>query len=227
MANNAMIIAIDRIRFLWPRSKKMRVYAVGIAADNRGKVIVTEPPSAAAIRHMPKRGRPSEWDFAGDGFPIYQRTGGLPDIVVAHLLIVRDRSGTRKGGEIVKAVSANATAKGVIGKASTALKKSGSGGLATAAALSVLLPVAEVVGTIISKKKDQVLQTISGSMFLNKERKKQDSFSQVVTSPDNNMEVETDVFLFDGGADRDSIAETKNAETRLAAEGLLFAAPGK
>src|SRR5690606_2824420 len=38
MANDAMIIAVDRIRFLWPRAKKMTLYAVGIAGDNRGKV---------------------------------------------------------------------------------------------------------------------------------------------------------------------------------------------
>jgi hypothetical protein len=227
MANDAMIIAIDRIRFMWPRSKKMRVYAVGIAADNRGKVVVTEPPSTTEIRHMPKKGRPSEWDFAGDGYPIYQRTGGLPDIIVAHLLVVRDKSGTRKSGEIIKAVTSDAAAKDTIGKASEALKKSGSGGLAAASALSLLLPVAEVVGSIISRKKDQVLQTVSGSMFLDKERKKQDSFSQSTKSPDNNMEVEADVFLFDAGTDKDSIAETKKAETRLAADGLLFVQPGK
>jgi hypothetical protein len=227
MANNAMIIAIDRIRFLWPRSKKMRLYAVGIAADNRGKVVVTEPPSTAEIRHVPRKGRPSEWDFAGDGYSIYQRTGGLPDIVVAHLLVVRDRSGVRKSGEIVKALSGSAAAKSAISKASTALKNAGSGGLAAASALSAVLPVAEVVGSIISKKKDQILQTISGSMFLDKQRKKQDSFSQTVKSPDNNMEVEADVFLFDAAADKDSIAETKKAETRLMAEGLLFTQPSK
>jgi hypothetical protein len=222
MANNAMIIAIDRIRFLFPRSKKMRVYAVGIVADNKGKVIVTEPPSAVQIRHLPKKGRPAEWDFAGDGFAIYQRTGGLPDIIVAHLLVVRDRSGARKSGEIIQAVAGNATAKDVIGKASKALKKGGSSALAAASALSVLLPVAEVVAGIIAKKKDQILQTVSGSMFLDKERKKQDSFSQSTKSPDSNMEVEADVFLFDAATDKDSIAETKNAETRLQAEGLLF-----
>jgi hypothetical protein len=217
-----MIIAVDRIRFLFPRSKKMRVYAVGIAADNKGKVIVTEPPAAAEIRHLPKKGRPAEWDFAGDGFAIYQRTGGLPDIIVAHLLVVRDRSGARKSGEIVKAVAGDATAKDVIGQASKALKKGGTSALAAAFALSVLLPVAEIVGGIIAKKKDVILQTISGSMFLDKERKKQDSFSQTTKSPDNNMEVEADVFLFDAAADKDSIAETKKAETRLEAEGLLF-----
>lgn len=227
MANDAMLISVDRIRFTWPRSKKMRVYAVGIAADNRGKVIVTEPPSAANVRHLPKKGRPSEWDFAGDGYPLYQRTGGLPDIVAAHLMVVRDRSGARKVGEVVRAVAGDSTAKRIIGKASNALKKSGAGGLAAASALGLLLPVAEAVGGIVGEHKDQIIQTISGSMFLDRDRKRQDAFSQSIRSPDSNMEVEVDVFLFDAAADKDSIAETKKAETRLAADGLLFVQAGK
>src|SRR5690606_38902812 len=105
MANDAMIIAVDRIRFLWPRAKKMTLYAVGIAGDNRGKVLVTEPPSLTTIKHVPRAARPAVWEFGGDGYPIYQRTGGLPDIVVAHLLIVRSRSRTRRAGEIVSAVA--------------------------------------------------------------------------------------------------------------------------
>jgi|SRR5690606_32477814 hypothetical protein len=224
--NDAMMIAVDRIRFTWTRAKKMRLYAVGIAADNLGKIIVTEPPSVAEIRHKPKKDRPSEWDFAGDGYPIYQRTGGLPDIIVAHLLIVRDRNGARRAGEIISAVKDDANAQDAIGKASELLKSAGTGGLAAASALAVLLPVASAVGTLISQKRDDILQTISGSMFLDRERKSQDFFTQTIKSPDNNMEIEADVFLFDGTADEPSVADTANAETRLDAEGLLFVKPG-
>lgn len=225
MANDAMIITVDRIRFLWPRSKKMRLYAVGIAADNRGKVLVTEPPSSVSIRHVPKANRPAEWDFAGDGYPIYQRTGGLPDIIAAHLLIVRSRAKGRRAGEIVQAVAGSSEAQSVIGEASKALKKA-KGGLAAASALSLLLPIAQLVGNMIAKKKDSVLQTISGSMFLDAARKAQDHFSQTTRSPDNNMEVEADVFLFDGDDDADSVADTKNAETQLNADNLLFVNSG-
>ncbi|HEX6994979.1 MAG TPA: hypothetical protein VF339_12610 [Gammaproteobacteria bacterium] len=226
MSNDAMMIAIDRIRFTWTRSKKMRVYAVGIAADNLGKVIVTEPPSVSEIRHRPKKGRPSEWDFAGDGYPIYQRTGGLPDIIVAHLLVIRDRSGMRRAGEIISAVKEDRGAQDAIGKASELLKSAGTGGLAAASALALLLPVASAVGTIISQKRDEVLQTISGSMFLDAQRKSEDFFTQTIRSPDNNMEVEADVFLFDGANDQPSVADTANAETTLDAQGLLFVKPG-
>jgi hypothetical protein len=222
MANDAMIVAVDRIRFTYPRSKKMRVYAVGIAADNRGKVLVTEPPGSAHIRHRPKIGKPAVWDFGGDGYPIYQRTGGLADIIVAHLLIVRDRSKTRKAGEIVRAVGDSDSAKQAIKSASQALGELSPGGLGAASALSLVLPVAHLVGEIISKKKDKILQTISGSLFLDKTRKELTELSQTIKAPDDNMEVETDVFLFDGRAEEDTIADTKDAETRLKAEGLLF-----
>src|SRR5690606_1173891 len=224
--NDAMMIAVDRIRFTWTRAKKMRLYAVGIAADNLGKIIVTEPPSVSEIRHRPKTGRPSEWDFAGDGYPIYQRTGGLPDIIVAHLLVVRGRSGIRRAGQIISAVKEDQDAQDAIGKASELLKTAGTGGLAAASALALLLPVASAVGTLISQKRDEILQTISGSMFLDVHRKNEDFFTQTIKSPDNNMEIEADVFLFDGANDGPSVADTSNAETRLDAEGLLFVEPG-
>lgn len=226
MPNDAMIVTIDAIDFLWPRAKKMHIYAVGITADNRGKVLVTEPPSSTSIKHVPKAGRPARWDFAGDGYPIYQRFGGLPDIVVAHLLVVRSRQKARRAGEIVKEVAASNAAKSAIETASGALQKT-RGALAATSALGLILPVAELVGEIIAKKKDKIIQTISGSMFLDADRKAQDTFTQKVRAPDGNMEIETDVFLFDAATDEDGVADTQDAETRLAAEGLLFVEPGR
>ena len=222
MGNDAMILGIDEIRFTYPRAKKMRVYAVGIAADNTGKVLVTEPPSSALIRHRPKIGRPAVWDFGGDGYMIYQKTGGLADIIAAHLLIVRDRSASRRAGDIVKAVSHSDAARESIKLASQSLSGITVGGLATASALGVVLPIAGLVGDIIKKKKDKVLQTISGSLFLDQERKQADELSETIGSPDGNMEIVVDAFLFDAGIDEDSVADTKGAETRLQADGLLF-----
>src|SRR5262249_14352918 len=154
-------------------------------------------PSPAQIRHLPRSGKPSVWDFAGDGYPLYQRTGGLPDIIAAHLLIVRDRSGLRRAGEILERVSGNTDATTIIGDVSRQLASLNVGGLAAMTALNALLPVARIVGDIIAGAKDTILQTISGSLFLTPERRAQDSFSQIIRSPDNNMEVEADAFLFD------------------------------
>jgi hypothetical protein len=222
MANDAMLVAVDNIRFMYPRAKRMRVYAIGVAADNTGKVLVTEPPASVAIRHRPKQDRPAVWDFAGDGYPIYQKTGGLPDIIVAHLLVVRDRRGTRRAGDIIKAVGASSAAKSAIKEASMALASLSIGGVPAASVVGLILPIAQLVGDIVSQQKDKVLQTISGSLFLDERRKQEDEFTDTITSPDNNMKVKVDAFLFDAVADADSEADTRSAETRLHAEGLLF-----
>jgi hypothetical protein len=151
--------------------------------------------------------------------------GGLADIIVAHLLIVRSRQKLRRAGEIVKEVAGSSAAKSAIETASGALQKTG-GALAATSALGLILPVAELVSQIISNKKDKIVQTISGSMFLDEDRKAQDTFTQKVRAPDGNMEIETDVFLFDAATDDDGVADTKDAETRLQADGLLFVTPG-
>lgn len=222
MANDAMLIAIDRIGFAFRHRRKMQLYAVGVAADNLGKVLVTEPPATVTIRHNPSQGRPAVWDFGGDGYPIYQRTGGLPDIVAAHLLIIRDRSGARRAGDVIRAVGDSEDARGVIGEVSAQVGTLGKGGLAAASAMSLLLPIARVIAHVVDGMRDRVLQTLSGALYLDAERRRRDDMSQVVVSPDRNIEVEADVFLFDGEADADSTADTARAETRLRAEGLLL-----
>ena len=222
MAHDAMMITVDKIRFTYLRKKKMRVYAVGIAADNRGKVLVTEPPGSAAIRHNPKAGRPAVWDFGGDGYPIYHRTGELAEIIALHLLIVRDRRATREAGEIVKEIGGNDAAKASIKETSKALVSLGKSGIAAASALGLVLPLATLVGKIIGDKQDKVLQTLSGSLFVDEERKQADELSQTIIAPDNNMELDADVFFFDGAIEEDSVADTRDAEIRLVDQGLLF-----
>ena len=84
------------------------------------------------------------------------------------------------------------------------------------------LPVARVVARIVDGMRDRVIQTLSGSLYLDEERRRRDDMSQAIVSPDRNIEVEADVFLFDGESDADSTADTARAETRLKAEGLLL-----
>jgi len=226
MANDAMILSIDKINFTWAKAQKMSVYAVGIAADNRGKVMITEPPAVTRIRHLPKLGRPSVWDFAGDGYAIYQRTGGLADLVVAHLLVVRSRSRTRAAGEVIREVAGSDEAKGVVSSVRERISTVHAGGFAATAALNLLIPVADFVGKLIAKKKDRILQTISGSLVLTEERKALGELSQNVQAADGSMEVEADVMLFDSETDEDTVAETKSAETHFEASGLLFSTSG-
>lgn len=222
MANDAMIVSVDSIKFTYPKAKTMRVYAVGVAGDNSGKVMVTEPPSSAFVNHRPKRGRPAIWDFAFDGYPIYQKTGGIPDIILFHLLIVRDRSKERRVGEIIQAVVADPSSKQVTEGVGKQLAALGTGGMVAALGLNLLLPVAQLIGTIVGKSKDKVLQTVSGSMYFDATRKQQEEFSELIRSPDNNMEVDLDIFLFDGNLDTDSVADVDAAQDRLRKANLLF-----
>ena len=113
--NDALQIAVDGIQFRWPKSKKMRLYCVSVVADNLGKVMITEPHASKPIRHRPER--PAVWDFVGNGFDVYHRTGGLPDIIKGTLMVIKDRSATRKAGEIIQAIGGNEKAKSAIAKA--------------------------------------------------------------------------------------------------------------
>ncbi len=88
MANDALLLNIPEIRFDFVKKVRMKVYAIGVAADNLGKVIVTMPPAVTPITHLPKLEPPRKaiWDFGGDGYSIYQRVGGLEtlDFIAAH-----------------------------------------------------------------------------------------------------------------------------------------------
>lgn len=54
MANDALLLNIPEIRFDFVKKVRMKVYAIGVAADNLGKVIVTMPPAVTPITHLPK-----------------------------------------------------------------------------------------------------------------------------------------------------------------------------
>ncbi len=219
MANDAMLLSVDEMRFTSPKGFKRRFYAVGIVADNLGKVVVTEPPASTVVRHRPNKGKPGRWDFPADGYSLYHRLGGLPDIIVAHLLIVRDRGGARRVGETIQEIAGSDAAKNTIKAVSTAA-------VAAAPGLGLLLPIVDLIGGLLRKKKDKIVWSISGALILTSERKQQSTLSETITTPDGDLNVDVDLFLFDGAADEDGLADTRNAETRLQADGLLFTEAG-
>ncbi len=213
-----MSISIDEMRFTTIKGWKKRLYAVAIAADNLGKVVVTEPPASVVIRHRPNKGRPGLWDFAGDGFSIYHRLGGLPDIIFAHLMVVRDKGGTRRAGETIKEIAESDAAKSTISTVSNKLASA-------AAGLALILPVVKLIGGLLAKKKDKILWATSGSLLMTEERKEQSALAETVRLPGGDLgdlDVDMDVFLFDAVADEDDLIDTSEAESRLKADGLLF-----
>ena len=86
MANDAMLLTVDAIRFTSPKGFQKRFYVVGIVADNFGKFVLTDPPASSLEKHRPGKGKPATWDFAIDAYSLYHRTGALPDVILFHLL---------------------------------------------------------------------------------------------------------------------------------------------
>ena len=88
--------------------------------------------------------------------------------------------------------------------------------------LGLVLPVVNLISGLLAKKKDKVVWTLSGSLILTSDRKQQSTLSEIVTAPDGDLNLDVDLFLFDGAADEDTLADTNDVETRLKADGLLF-----
>ena len=217
MPNDAMLLSVDAIRFKSQKGFRKRLYAVGIAADNRGKIVVSEPPASTRVTHRPAKGRPGIWDFAFDGYSLYHRTGGLPDIVLFHLLIVRDRTPTRQAGSTILAIKKDRAAAKVLAAASTTLT-----GVVPALASVGLAPVLGLIGKILAGRKDIVVETISGSLLLTPERKQQSELEETVPGPSGDLEVDLDIVLFDAQAEKDTLADTSDDEARLTAKELLY-----
>jgi len=222
MENDAMVLNVEKVTFHYNVFKKMRVYAVAISADNIGKVLLTEPPSSAVMHHRPRIGKPAVWDFGFDGYPIYQRTGGLAELVVFHLMIIRQKEAARRAGEIIKRVAGSEAVSGLVSSAKERLHTTGVGGLAAPVALGALLPIAELVGDILESTPDKVIQTISGSMFFDEQRKAESNFEDQVKSPDSNMTTDLEFSLYDAASDEDTTATIASDASSLEANGLLL-----
>lgn len=210
--NDAILLTIDRIKFLYRRRKRMQIYGIGIAADNTGRLVVSEMPSSAKLFHRPKLDLPAVWDFGFTGYPIYQKTGGIPDIVAFHFIIVRDKSSTRRVGALLDTVYNDNDSKKIL--TDTAKKVGAVGGSlgAIGQAIQLLTPVGGVIESILSSSKDHVLQTVSGAQYFDDENRQQDEFSDTITTPDSHMSVELDFVLFDADSDDDTDTDTSGAE---------------
>ena len=217
MANDAMLLSVDEIRFTSNDGFRKRFYLVGIVADNLGKVVVTEPPSSTIVSHKPNRSRSGIWNFPGDGYSLYHRTGGLPDLLVWHVLIVRDRSAKRRAGKTIQEIVNSSVAKDTIKEVSTNILNP-----TQSLALTLINPALNLIGRLLGKKNDKIVWTLSGSLVLNQKRRQQSVISETIGLPSGDLELDMDYFLFDAQADKDTLAETKDTENQLRKDKLLF-----
>jgi len=217
-----MALNVEKIAFDYASPRRMRIYALGIAADNLGKVLLTETPGVATMNHRPHADRSAIWDFGFDGHAIYQRTGGLADLVVFHLLIIRHKEDTRQAGKVIRTIGSDDGAASVIAGVKDLVGTTSPGGLVASVVLEALLPLADLVGGILEETKDRVLQTMSGSMFFDEQRKQHSAFSDQIRSTDANMFVDLKFSLFDAASDDDTTAAVTSTTSDLQANGLLL-----
>jgi len=127
-------------------------------------------------------------------------------------MVVRDHSGTRKVGEIIKGISTNEKAEGVIDEAAKNVPFAGPSG--------VISTVVDIIGSLLASKKDTILESIQGSLILTPERRKENYLEDTVAG--NEMDLEIDVMLWGGVAEQDGTADTHAAQLGLEASGLVW-----
>lgn len=209
MPNDAMLLAVDELKFKWPTFRRMMAYLIGVSADNFGNVQILEYPGSHRIIHRPNRNKPHTWDVGHDGFTLYHKTGGLPDIVAYSLLIVRDRFQAREVGRVMKKVRQSDEYKKLMDRAETVAKASP----ATEIGLNLIKPAVGVVDGVLRELKDKVLDTMQGSKFFGPAEKAKMAISDTIDG--GICKAEFDFHLFDGEADGESKLDMDEAVDAL------------
>jgi len=216
---DAMMITIDEIRFTYRRPRLFRAYALCVAADNEGHIYISEFPDSKKVRHRPRR-RPEVWDFAFDGFSVYQKTGGIPDFVVFDVILVKDRRATRKVGEILSALRGMDGFDELLEETSAGIIAAAGGGAIAVAAAGLLAELVGFIGDKVEEANDRVLEPVSGTLAMTPARRAEPGgFSDVVQA--DGFEVEFDVLTFDAAMDTESAAELRHINTAWSDHGSL------
>jgi hypothetical protein len=214
MPNDAILLAADQLKFNWPTFRRFRAYLIGVAADNKGTVQITEYPGKHQIIHRPLVGRSHVWDFGFDGYMLYNKTGGLPDIVAYSLLIVRDRGRARKAGEIITKLLDKHKDE------LTALKALAKGNSAAAITLAVLHPALRIIGSVLSGMDDKVLDTMQGAKAFSPADKAMTEIADTTSGTICTAQFEFD--LFDAAEDDDTAADITTIGRELAEDRTML-----
>lgn len=214
MANDAILLSADQLHFTWPTFRRFRAYLIGVAADNLGTVQITEYPGKHQIIHRPGLGRPHVWDFGFDGYMLYNKTGGLPDIVAYSLLVVRDRGQARKAGAVITKLLADHNDE------ITALKALAKGNAAASIVLGVLHPALKILGNVLSGMNDKVLDTMQGAKHFSPADKARSEIADSTSGAICRAQFEFD--LFDAAEDDDSAVDMTAAAAELTANRTML-----
>lgn len=203
MPNDAVILCADNIRFKWPTFKRFRSYIVAVAADNEGNIQVSEYPGKHQIVHKPNVGKPHVWDFGFDGHLIYNKTGGIPDVVAYSLILVRDRGRVRRAGEIMAGLADNH------GSTLGQLASTAAGASAGKLAMEVIIPIVGWLGDVLKQTKDKVLDSMQGAKFFGQRERQLHEI--VDTTRGAIADADLSFSLFDAASDDDTTADISDA----------------
>ncbi|MEM7152865.1 MAG: hypothetical protein AAF799_08480 [Myxococcota bacterium] len=211
--HDSVLISIDWISFRYFFRRNFRAYLLVITADTNGNLEVYESPEIYSILHRPIRDKPATIDFGFDGFVIYSSTGNVPDLVRFDVFVVKDRSKGRKVGALRQMLrdssdfeSALATAKDAVG--------SSSNGAAASSVATAVTPVLDLVGGMVERMDDKVIEAYSGSKIFDvamvrwSEDEPRKRLDQSIVSPTGNIETKVDITLFQRQSDPSGETET-------------------
>lgn len=199
--HDSVLISIDWISFRYFFRRNIRAYLLVITADTNGTVAVYESPEVYSILHRPIRDMPATIDFGFDGFVIYSSTGNVPDLVRFDVFVVKDRSKGRKVGALRKMLDDSSDLGAALDDAKKAVAAA-SGGQAATSVASAVTPVLDLVGGMVEKMDDKVIEAYSGSkifdvsMVEREEDEPKKQLGQSIVSPTGNIETKVDITLF-------------------------------
>lgn len=225
MANDALILSLERLEFTWPTAHTLRGYLIGVAADSLGGLQVVEAPSSTFIKHRPLLGRPFAWPLAFDGFMFYQRSGGIPDFISFALMIVRDREAERRAGDVMQRLDRDPAFGKLVGDAAKlATSAGGVGGAVVSAVGQIGKQALGLIGRQLADAQDKLLDTLEGSMIFDAHTQTESEIEGKVGGAIANATF--DFHLFDAAANGDSKLALASSLGQLRAQGLLVGGGG-
>jgi hypothetical protein len=215
VSHDAILLTAEQLRFKFPSLRRFGAYLVAVAADNLGNLQITEFPGRHLVSHRPLASKPHVWDFECDGFMLYSKTGGLPDVVAYGLMIVRDRGHARRSGEVITRLLDEHRDELV------ALKSIAPGHGGPSIAAKLVEPALRIVGAVLEGMKDRQLDAMQGTKLFSPFDKSKPEFSDRILGSICDASLQFN--LFDAALDTDTFVDIQEARRQLVRDRLLLA----
>lgn len=219
--HDSELISIDEISFRYATRRRFSAYLVVVTCDTNGQIVTYTTPQTYPVLHRPAAGKPAKLEFGFDGFPIHSSTTKVPDLVRYDVFMVRDRKAARKAGDILKEIGSSKALQAATKVAETALlAATGPAGPIVAAVAAAIGPVLELVGGILEKVEDKVIESCSGSKVFDAATLAKDELTETIVSSTGNIATKVDIMLFDSHKDIDDVDDLRGGVVVFGREDL-------